>query len=181
MRRSLKPLLFSILIVSVAAALLFDRVNTRDAEAGVAGATPSLSSPEVSPPTTAPFDPDADTLVVVRIGGVHPLPRRESRPLDDAEYPLSETTRSRQEPAEPSRSPDSPAPDPSTVATEGSTREGPPSSARPGRSHVVQRGQTLSEISEERLGTATRWKEIADLNGITDPRKVRFGQILLLP
>jgi nucleoid-associated protein YgaU len=31
------------------------------------------------------------------------------------------------------------------------------------------------------LGDARRWREIADLNGIRDPRAITVGQVLRLP
>lgn len=50
----------------------------------------------------------------------------------------------------------------------------------PETEYVVQRGDTLSEISQKLLGTARRWKEIQDLNGLDDPQ-VRAGMKLRIP
>lgn len=40
---------------------------------------------------------------------------------------------------------------------------------------------TLWALAVRFLGSGSRWKEIAKLNGITDPRKIRNGQILKIP
>ena len=70
--------------------------------------------------------------------------------------------------------PEPPAPEP---------RPAPPvaSSGGDGGVHVVKSGETLGEISQSRLGTVKRWKEIASLNGIEDPGRLRVGQKLRLP
>jgi len=47
--------------------------------------------------------------------------------------------------------------------------------------HVVAAGETLSQISEKRLGTCRRWKEIQTLNGIDDPASIYEGMKLRLP
>ncbi len=47
--------------------------------------------------------------------------------------------------------------------------------------HVVAEGETLGEIAQARLGSAARWKEIVELNGIADPRKVPAGKRLRMP
>ena len=49
------------------------------------------------------------------------------------------------------------------------------------REYRLGDNETLSEVAMRELGTWTRWKEIADLNGIADPAKVRAGTVLLLP
>lgn len=49
------------------------------------------------------------------------------------------------------------------------------------RVYVVKQGDTLSEIAAKKLGDHRRWREIARLNKIRDPRRLRVGQRLRLP
>ncbi len=49
------------------------------------------------------------------------------------------------------------------------------------RTHVVEKGETLSKIAARYLGDATRWKEIQRLNAIADPAAVAAGSTLKLP
>lgn len=46
------------------------------------------------------------------------------------------------------------------------------------RSHVVRRGESLSVIAH-RFGTT--WQELARLNSLTDPNRIRIGQTLQVP
>lgn len=47
--------------------------------------------------------------------------------------------------------------------------------------YTVQSGDTLSKIAEKLLGDPNRWREIAALNSIADPRSLRAGQVLQVP
>jgi nucleoid-associated protein YgaU len=49
--------------------------------------------------------------------------------------------------------------------------------------YVVQRGDTLSEIAQDQLGSADRWHDLHDLNKalVSNPDKISPGQILALP
>lgn len=48
--------------------------------------------------------------------------------------------------------------------------------------HTVKEGESLTEIAAKELGDAKRWKEIADLNNIRNPRKdLKVGMELKLP
>lgn len=47
--------------------------------------------------------------------------------------------------------------------------------------YVVQQGDTLETIAEQKLGTAEKWRLIAEANGIDDPRSLRVGQKLKIP
>lgn len=52
------------------------------------------------------------------------------------------------------------------------------------RIYIVKRGDTLHKIAMKELGVASRWRELAKLNNIRDPRsskKLRVGKRLKLP
>lgn len=49
------------------------------------------------------------------------------------------------------------------------------------KEYVVKSGDTLAEIAARELGNYRRWTEIAQKNGIRDPRSLRVGQRLKLP
>lgn len=49
------------------------------------------------------------------------------------------------------------------------------------RTYTVRSGDTLSGIAQRLYGAAYKWRQIADLNGIRDPRTLRVGQVLRLP
>lgn len=50
-----------------------------------------------------------------------------------------------------------------------------------GTTYTVKAGDTLSGIAHKTLGDATRWREIATLNKISNPNRIRVGQKLKLP
>jgi len=54
---------------------------------------------------------------------------------------------------------------------------------KPSRFHIVKQGDTLSKISLEYYGTASRWKEILNANrgNITDINRLQTGTQLILP
>jgi LysM repeat protein len=49
------------------------------------------------------------------------------------------------------------------------------------RTHTVTSGDTLWAIAASLLGKGQRWQEIADLNGVRDPRALRIGTVLRIP
>jgi LysM domain len=49
------------------------------------------------------------------------------------------------------------------------------------RTYTVRRGETLWGIASAQLGKGQRWGEIADLNGIRDPKTLKVGAVLRLP
>lgn len=56
-----------------------------------------------------------------------------------------------------------------------------PVAAPPQRVYVVRKGDTLWRIAQTHLGNPRRWPEIANMNGIRDPRKLQIGTRLRLP
>ncbi|MFG2621201.1 peptidoglycan DD-metalloendopeptidase family protein [Streptomyces sp. NPDC048507] len=66
-----------------------------------------------------------------------------------------------------------------TPAAKKATARTPAAAA--GAAYTVKAGDTLSGIALARLGSAGRYPEIARLNGITDPDRIRAGQRLKLP
>jgi nucleoid-associated protein YgaU len=48
-------------------------------------------------------------------------------------------------------------------------------------SHVVRDGDSLQSIAFKAYGDATKWRTIADANGIDDPLRVRRGTVLSIP
>ncbi len=52
---------------------------------------------------------------------------------------------------------------------------------QPHRVHRVQPGETLDRISARYYGDATRWRQIAAANAITDPLAIRVGSLLSIP
>jgi hypothetical protein len=62
------------------------------------------------------------------------------------------------------------------------TKQNPTSGTpNPHRVHRVQRGETLDRISARYYGDSTRWRMLADANGIEDPLAVRPGTLLTVP
>jgi nucleoid-associated protein YgaU len=49
------------------------------------------------------------------------------------------------------------------------------------RSHIVQDGDSLHSIAYESYGDATRWRPIAESNGIDNPLALRRGSTLTIP
>ena len=51
----------------------------------------------------------------------------------------------------------------------------------PNRTHQVRVGDTLDRVAAKYYGDSTKWRSIADLNGIRDPLAIRPGQLLAIP
>jgi len=49
------------------------------------------------------------------------------------------------------------------------------------KTYKVKKGDSLSRIAQKVLGSAAKWREIQNLNGIPDPTQIKVGQVLLLP
>lgn len=70
--------------------------------------------------------------------------------------------------------------------TGGAETPAPPTNPAPpqqtsARYYTVKSGDTLWAISIKYYGTGTRWTEIADANGIKDPRTLQIGKVLRIP
>ena len=52
---------------------------------------------------------------------------------------------------------------------------------KPKRTHQVQAGETLDRIAAKYYGDPTKWRDIANLNGIGDPLDVSPGRLLSIP
>jgi predicted Zn-dependent protease len=62
------------------------------------------------------------------------------------------------------------------------TRQNPTSGTpAPHRVHRVQPGETLDRISARYYGDSTRWRLLANANGIEDPLAIRAGSLLTVP
>jgi len=48
-------------------------------------------------------------------------------------------------------------------------------------SYTVKAGDSLAGIAMKLFGNANKWREIADINSIADPTKIKIGQVLRLP
>jgi nucleoid-associated protein YgaU len=56
----------------------------------------------------------------------------------------------------------------------------PPMPATPD-SYTIRRGDTLWSVARQVYGDGNRWRDIADANGISNPKKLRIGQKLMIP
>jgi hypothetical protein len=64
----------------------------------------------------------------------------------------------------------------------GSLPMNPTSGGEPGRrSHTVGDGESLQSIATVNYGNPGAWRRIAEVNGITDPTRVRPGTVVYLP
>jgi hypothetical protein len=60
-------------------------------------------------------------------------------------------------------------------------RKSPSKASHRAAASVAFEGEDLLSIAARELGDSRRWRELADLNGIRDPRAIRVGQVLRLP
>lgn len=64
----------------------------------------------------------------------------------------------------------------------GSLPTNPTSGGQPGRGmHMVRDGESLQSIAQQHYGRPGLWRKIAEINGITDPQRVRPGTNVYLP
>ena len=61
------------------------------------------------------------------------------------------------------------------------TEEEPAPAPKASKTYVVQSGDTLGKISSKLFGTTTKWKKIAEANGITNPKHLKVGMTLKVP
>lgn len=50
-----------------------------------------------------------------------------------------------------------------------------------GSTYVIKEGDTLWDLAVQNYGDGTRWREIADANGIMDPTTLQIGQEITIP
>lgn len=55
------------------------------------------------------------------------------------------------------------------------------SQAKEYTTYTVKKGDTLSKIAKAMLGKASRYMEIAKLNNLSNPNKIKVGQVLKIP
>lgn len=72
-------------------------------------------------------------------------------------------------------------PSPAKRATERQAAAASGPTATAGKTWTVQSGDTLWAVASNLLGDGNRWRELADVNGIRDPRTIRPGQTLTVP
>lgn len=51
----------------------------------------------------------------------------------------------------------------------------------PNRTHQVRVGDTLDRVAAKYYGDSTKWRNIANVNGIADPLTIKPGQLLSIP
>jgi nucleoid-associated protein YgaU len=67
-------------------------------------------------------------------------------------------------------------------ADENWARQNPTSGTpSPNRTHQVRVGDTLDRVAAQYYGDSTKWRSIANVNGITDPLAIKPGQLLAIP
>lgn len=49
------------------------------------------------------------------------------------------------------------------------------------QTYTIKKGDTLGSISKKFFGSTQQWKKIASANGISDPAKIKIGQVLEIP
>lgn len=67
------------------------------------------------------------------------------------------------------------------AAPQTGAEEPSPPTAPTGKTYVIKQGDTLWALAQKNYGSGTRWREIANANGITDPTKLQIGQQIIIP
>ncbi len=68
-----------------------------------------------------------------------------------------------------------------TAAAPSETSAEPAAPSAGQRTYTIKKGDGLMQIAREQLGDARRWKEIAELNHLATPDRIKAGEVLLLP
>jgi nucleoid-associated protein YgaU len=112
-----------------------------------------------------------DTLVLELGGSNVPLPESMQRLGVQPRPPREETPQATNPPATNPPASDAPAPAPQ------------PAAAADFIEVKLEKNQTLYELAKKHLGSATRWREIAEFNHIDEARlnKLREGTVIRVP
>ncbi len=114
-----------------------------------------------------PVEPKKDEVYV-------PQPRSEPTFTDSTAQPAPDTAKTTEFP-------------PSTDSAQGDEQLSPKKPAKAkaagGRTYVVKKGDTLSEIAQKFYGDSSQWKKIYNANKsrIKDPKKLQVGTKLVIP
>lgn len=127
-----------------------------------------------SPPSGGTPGGSADAGGSVGAGAISPSPARTGAP---SAAPSPSLTASPNVSASPSPS-TPPSPSPSAAPPTATPLPSPTPAPTGSQTYTVRSGDTLSGIAA-RFGTTV--KVLAQLNGITDPRLIRVGQVLIIP
>lgn len=121
--------------------------------------------------TPADAEPDLPMLDVHRLPVVNLLPPEKRKPTIDVES-------FRQPPVDDPYDPRGGRQAGERVAL---TPPEPEPTPPPDQTVRVRQGDTLSGIAARELGSAKRWRELMELNGLRDERDLKLGQLLILP
>lgn len=110
------------------------------------------------------------------------VPQSEVSDKDEQIQRLAEENESlRQEVAALTADAPPPQPDATSDATEEPTGEASPGANGGGQVYVVESGDTLIGIAEDVYDDRSKWRLIAEANGIDDNNRLRVGQRLRIP
>lgn len=107
----------------------------------------------------------------------------DDRPDDDTAVSGVQVDADDAEPA-PSAAPEQPDDEPAPDAEPDADAEPPADAedrAEPGEEYVVQSGDSLASIAQERYGDPSLWREIARANGLSAPFDLTIGDTLIVP
>lgn len=106
---------------------------------------------------------------------------RRSRSNAQARTADSSVAQSKRTPA-PKKAAQAPRETPAKAALVSASTRRVTTPTQPARAtYVVRSGDSLERIARRELGDGSRWREVAELNGIANPNLVRVGQKLAMP